>query len=303
MGTVRLDNAAPVYVSPLTGESLRETEAGLVGSDGSCYRYLKGWNDTKIPDFVCSEDLGETGKKSLEMYNQAASVQQYRNFLKWLFDTFREDEADFRRRLLQKAKIQPGDRVLITGCGLGDDLPFAVESVGRDGEVYAQDLSAQMVLAASMEILPAYPNSAINFSVSDAAHLPFSEDFFDAAYHFGGINLFDDIGLAIREMERVVKTGGRVVFGDEGVAPWLKNRSYGRIAINNNSLWRLDPPLDLLPEKVIGVELTWVLGNCFYVISFEVSDTGPYINLDIPHKSPRGGSMRTRYFGTLDRPL
>jgi SAM-dependent methyltransferase len=296
-------STVPVYVSPLNGEVLRQTESGLISSDGSHYRFLKGWNDTKIPDFVCAEDLGETGKQSLEMYNQTASLQQYRNFLEWLFDTFHEDEAEFRRGLLQRAKIQPGDRVLITGCGLGDDLPFAAESVGSDGEVYAQDLSAQMVLAASMQILPAHPNTAINFSVSDAGHLPFRDRFFDAAYHFGGINLFDDIGLAIREMERVVKRGGRVVFGDEGVAPWLKHRSYGRIAINNNSLWRSDPPLDLLPEKVVDVELSWVLGNCFYVISFEVSDAGPYINLDVPHKSPRGGSMRTRYFGTLDRPL
>jgi SAM-dependent methyltransferase len=303
MGTVAFHNAAPVYVSPLNGELLRETESGLIGSDGIHYRFLTGWNDTKIPDFVCSEDLGETGRKSLELYNQATSVQQYRNFLAWLFETFAEDESNFRRRLLQKTKIKAGDRVLVTGCGLGDDLPFAVESVGDDGEVYAQDLSAQMVLAASMEILPAYRNSAIHFSVSDAAHLPFSDGFFDAAYHFGGINLFDNIRLAIREMERVVKTGGRVVFGDEGVAPWLKHRSYGRIAINNNSLWQSDPPLDLLPEKVIDVELSWVLGNCFYVISFEVSDTGPYINLDVQHKSPRGGTMRTRYFGTLDRPL
>lgn len=303
MSTGTLHSTAPVYVCPLSRAPLRETESGLVSAEGTHYPFLKGWNDTKIPDFVHSEDLGETGKKSLEMYDQAASVQMYRNFLAWLFETFAEDERSFRRRLLQKTKIQPGDRVLVTGCGLGDDLPSVLEIVGGDGEVYAQDLSAQMVLVASTEILPAYRDSTINFSVSDAGRLPFTDRFFDAAYHFGGINLFDDIGLAIHEMERVVKTGGRVVFGDEGVAPWLKHSSYGRIAINNNSLWRSDPPLALLPEKVVDVELSWVLGNCFYVISFEVSDTGPYINLDVPHKSPRGGSMRTRYFGTLDRPL
>src|SRR3546814_8144504 len=57
------------------------------------------------------------------------------------------------------------------------------------------------------------------FSVSDACHLPFEDRFFDAAFHFGGINLFDDVEGAIGEMNRVVKPGGRVVFGDEGIGP------------------------------------------------------------------------------------
>ena len=101
-------------------------------------------------------------------------------------------------------------------------------------------------------------------------------------------------------MERVVKPGGRVVFGDEGIAPWLKNTEYGRIALNNNSLWSASAPIDLLPKNSVDVRLSWVLGNCFYVIDFEVSDTGPFMNIDVPHKGTRGGSMRTRFFGQLE---
>lgn len=42
------------------------------------------------------------------------------------------------------------------------------------------------------------------------------------------------------------------------------------------------------------------VGPLFYLIEFEVSDTGPEMNMDIPHKGPRGGTMRSRYFGRLE---
>jgi len=124
--------------------------------------------------------------------------------------------------------------------------------------------------------------------------------YFDATFHFGGINLFSNIGSAIHEMARVVKVGGKVVIGDEGVAPWLKEKEYGKMAICNIKLWALDPPLSLLPETASNVHLTWVLGNCFYVIDFEVSISEPFMDIDVPHKGIRGGSMRKRYFGQLE---
>ena len=163
-----------------------------------------------------------------------------------------------------------------------------------------QDLSTEMAIAASNFVAPAHPMAKIYFSVSDATRLPFADNFFDGAFHFGGINLFDDVKLAISEMDRVVRPGGRVVFGDEGVAPWLRDAEYGRIAITNNSLWKADAPIGLLPGNAADVTLSWALGNCFYVISFEVSEKQPYMNMDVPHKGSRGGTMRTRYFGQLE---
>jgi SAM-dependent methyltransferase len=279
---------------------LYEKETGLFGQDGIRYEFIRGFNGTLIPDFVNFYELGKGAKNSLSMYNATASVEFYRNFLDWLFRTFNENESAFRRRLMSQLNLKQGDRVLITGCGLGDDIPAALEAVGSDGEVYAQDLSAVMIVGASESIIPDHPEAKIFFSVSNADQLPFEDNFFDGAFHFGGINLFDDIGSAISEMDRVVKPGGRVVFGDEGVAPWLSDKQYGRIAITNNSLWGARAPIDLLPENVVDVNLSWVLGNCFYLVRFDVSEKGPFMDIDLPHKGRRGGTMRTRYFGLLE---
>ena len=287
------------YVCPKTMKPLSEIADGLSRDDGVLYRFVSGYNDTLIPDFLVDE-LGELGKRSLAAYNQTVSVPIYRNFLNWLFQTFGEDEAVFRRALVAELNLAKGGRVLVTGCGLGDDIPAVIEAVGPDGETFAQDLSSQMVIAASKSIASAGAAGRVHFSISDAACLPFADDYFDGALHFGGINFFDDIRLAIGEMNRVVKPGGRVVFGDEGVAPWLKDEEYGRIAITNNAAWNAEPPIGLLPRTATDAALSWVLGNCFYVISFAVSDKPPYMNMDVPHKGGRGGSMRTRFFGQLE---
>lgn len=290
-----------IYVCPKTRKSLREDKNGLLRDDGVFYPFVKGSNSVNIPNFLAAYEQGEAAKKSLAMYDQKASAEIYRNFLDWLFQTFNESESSFRATLIGKLNLRRGNRVLITGCGLGDDIRPITDAIGPNGEVYANDLAAEMVVAASHYATLDQPSlNNIFFSVCDAKLLPFPDDFLDGAFHFGGMNLFDDMKLSIGEMERVVKPGGRVVFGDEGVGPWLRNTEYGRIAINNNLLWATTAPIDLLPRNSMDVHLSWVLGNCFYVIDFEVSDIGPFMDIDVRHKGRRGGSMRTRYFGQLE---
>lgn len=225
-------------------------------------------------------------------YLQTDEVLQYRNFLKWLFLTFNENETDFRRKLV--SDVKPGNRVLVTGCGHGEDVP-AIFDAGAS-EVECLDISETMIGAAKENLA----GRNVKFHVADACSLSFADASFDLAFHFGGINLYSDVRKGIAEMARVVKDGGRVVFGDEGVAPWLRNTDYGKMAINNNALWSSDAPLGLLPFSATDVSVKWVLGNCFYLVSFTVHRGGPYVNPDVKHAGRRGGSMRTRYYGQLE---
>lgn len=271
----------------------------MATEDGVAYPVFNIRNG--VPNFLSAYSLGQSQKINLNIYNQSFSVERYRNELNWLYATFGEDESSFRRRNLEKLQICSGQRILITGCGLGSDLGPIAEAVGIKGSVYAQDLAPEMVFETAKTVDAfTFGGDNIHLSVSDAQNLPFSDGFFDGVFHFGGINLFDDIRLSIYEMARVTKPGGRVVFGDESVGPWLRDTEYGRAAICNNSLWKVPTPIDLLPANATDVNLSWVLGNCFYLISFQVSADGPYMNMDVPHIGPRGGCMRTRYFGQLE---
>jgi SAM-dependent methyltransferase len=287
------------YICPVSKEPLEATSNGLRKADGTLYPFL-ATSVGSIPDFVsCNQQL-QVSSNALAMYNSPHSAEIYRNFLDWLFTTFSEDEELFRTNLVGRLRIQPGDWVLVTGCGLGEDLSIIAKMIGSQGILYAQDLSKSMVLQAQLNFASRCDILKPNFSIGDALALPFPDGYFDAVFHFGGINLFGNMAGAIQEMARVTKCGGRIVFGDEGIAPWLLDTEYAKVAICNNALWQSPLPLQFLPFNCVNVSCSWVLGNCFYVVEFVVSKSGPQMNIDIPHKGRRGGTARTRYFGQLE---
>jgi SAM-dependent methyltransferase len=236
------------------------------------------------------------------MYDATDSAAIYRNFLDWLYATFGEDEAKFRRSLIAPLRLKNGQRVLVTGCGLGDDVLALLDTVGSGCQIVASDLSAEMIAGTARALESRNPaeRAAVELRVCDACNLPWANGSFDAAFHFGGINLFDDPKAGIAEMARVVKEGGRVVFGDEGVAPWLKDTDYGRMVVANNPLWSADSLIAQLPFAAVNAKLSWVLGNCFYMIEFDKRSEGPRINPDVPHKGWKGGTMRTRHLGRVE---
>ncbi|MBF0603824.1 MAG: methyltransferase domain-containing protein [Nitrospirae bacterium] len=262
---------------------------------GSVGRMIEGRNKNII-DLIDRRKISEADEKNLEMYAAHESLEVYQNFLNWLFATFGEDESAFRRSCVERLHVGVGSKVLITGCGFGSDIPFCREKVGFDGEVHAQDLSRFMIAHAGSLI----SEDNVLLTVSNALDLPYVDGYFDAVFHFGGINLFGDVRRAISEMHRVCRSGGRVVFGDESVAPSLRETDYGKIAIRNNKLWNASVPLDLLPEEALEIRLEYVLGNCFYIISYVKGDSHPYMNIDLEHLGIRGGSMRTRFYGEVE---
>lgn len=235
-------------------------------------------------------------------YSMVNAAEVHDNALRWVFATFDDQEPRLRERLIRRLDLKPGNRVLVTGAGAGNDLPYLVNAMGGVGEVVVQDIAKEMLLAGVERHRDSLttPRMHLEFSVSDASNLPFADDTFDAAFHFGGINLFPDVAKGIAEMNRVVRPGGKVVIGDEGLSPWLRGTEVGKMLVTNNALYAFEPPLAHLPETARSVKLTWELCNAFYVIEFNVSDLPLPINIDVPHVGKRGGSIRSRYFGQLE---
>lgn len=225
-------------------------------------------------------------------------AREYDRRMEVLFQTFATDEPTVREQLTSLLGLRPGARVLETGCGTGRDT---VHLAAKAGVVYATDLSADMIRVGRARVAEAgLGTDRVHLFVSDATRLPFAGAYFDAAYHFGGLNLFPDIQRGIAEMARVVKPGGKVVFGDEGLAPWLADSEFGKILVNSNPLYRFQPPLALLPVSARDVACRWIMNGAFYVVDFTVGEGEPFLDLDLPFPGWRGGSHRTRYYGKLD---
>jgi SAM-dependent methyltransferase len=243
-----------------------------------------------------SAEMSSSDELNRRMYDNNLSTEVYRNFLNWLFKTFKTNELEFRKSCIEQLGDIEGKKILITSCGLGEDIQVAAELVGKNGFVHAQDLSQHFVSLVAKK----YSLDNVILSVSNALDLPYKDGYFDAVYHFGGINLFGNINLAISEMNRVCKVGGKVLFGDESVAEHLRKEDYGKMFMENNVLWAEKVPLEQLPLYAIDIKLSYVLGNCFYLIQFTKGETLPEVDIDIEHIGHRGGSVRKRYYGRLE---
>ncbi len=106
--------------------------------------------------------------------------------------------------------VQPDDHLLEIGFGPG----IAVEAVAQrapTGLVAGVDFSATMVALARQRNAAAIRAGRVDLRQGDAAHLPFADAAFDQAYSIHSIYFWSNPALALREIHRVLKRGGRLI--------------------------------------------------------------------------------------------
>lgn len=127
-----------------------------------------------------------------------------------------------QKRLLEKAKLQKGEKVLDISCGTGlVTFPIA-EAVGTEGSVTGIDLSEGMIeKAASLADKDGVSN--VSFQHMDAEDLELPDHTFDVTINSLGLMYYPDPDKAIREMYRVIKPEGRaaaLVWGRRKECGW-----------------------------------------------------------------------------------
>jgi demethylmenaquinone methyltransferase/2-methoxy-6-polyprenyl-1,4-benzoquinol methylase len=105
------------------------------------------------------------------------------------------------RRLAAEAAVQPGDRVLDACCGTGD---LALEAEREGGVVVGLDFAPLMLERARSK------SSTVDWREGDLLALPFADHAFDAATVGFGVRNVADLELALRELRRVLRPGGRL---------------------------------------------------------------------------------------------
>ena len=113
------------------------------------------------------------------------------------------------RRVIRRAELRPGLRVLDVACGTGVVARLAAERVGVGGCVVGLDLNPGMLAVAAG--LPAVEGVAIEWVEGSAQALPFADGSFNVVCCQLGLQFFPDREGAVREMKRVLVPGGRVV--------------------------------------------------------------------------------------------
>jgi demethylmenaquinone methyltransferase / 2-methoxy-6-polyprenyl-1,4-benzoquinol methylase len=105
------------------------------------------------------------------------------------------------RRLAAAAVVRKGDSVLDAACGTGD-LAIADAKAGA-GHVTGLDFSEQMLARARRK-------APLEWVQGDMLALPFGDATFDAATVGFGVRNVADLELALRELRRVLRPGGRL---------------------------------------------------------------------------------------------
>ena len=103
---------------------------------------------------------------------------------------------------------QPGERVLDVACGTGVVTRLVVPHVGATGKVVGVDLSAGRLAVAGA--LSSVPGVTIEWREGDVSALPFSNANFDLVFCQQGFQFFPDRSITLREMSRVLVSGGRL---------------------------------------------------------------------------------------------
>lgn len=264
-------------VCPLTQTPLQVAPDGktLTSQDGTVYEV----GDTGIVNMLYPKELLPDDAREQYLYDQA--FLRYDRGVSWVFETLNHsDEAATRQFMIGLMDLKPGMRALEVGAGTGKDSALILEKIKPGGTAVLSDLSPNMLKLAQDKLNTEEVN--VHYFLGNGSYLPFADDTFDAVFHFGGINTFSERKKAFEELTRVVRPGGKVVVGDESVAPWMRQQPSYQTLLKANPLFRAEVPLEDVPANVENFKLHWIFGNAFYVMEYTVSAQAPEIDVDLP---------------------
>jgi len=112
--------------------------------------------------------------------------------------------------LIELANPQSGERVLDIACGTGIVARNVVSLVGSKGIVMGLDANPDMIGMA--RAMAEREHLSIDWHTGSAEQLPFPDENFDLILCQFGLMFFTDRQAALKEMHRVLKTGGRVIW-------------------------------------------------------------------------------------------
>jgi len=133
-----------------------------------------------------------------EYFNQQADIWD---------ETVAEKDATKLERMVKRLNITPGSTVLDVGTGTGVFLPFLLNEVGAGGRIIALDLAEEMLKRARNKGFDG--NS--DYLNADIHNIPLCDEIFDVIVCHSSFPHFQDKPGALAEMNRVMKSGGRLL--------------------------------------------------------------------------------------------
>ena len=110
------------------------------------------------------------------------------------------------RRILDTLEIEAAHHILDLGCGSGVLVPYLLERLGSRGQVVEMDYAGSMIEAN----MRSHTDPRIHFKCAHVMDMPFEKQTFDSVICFACFPHFQDKKTAVKQIARVLKTGGRL---------------------------------------------------------------------------------------------
>jgi SAM-dependent methyltransferase len=154
-------------------------------------------------------DAGEFRSRQRRDWGSAA--QAWHDWQELMVDA----TAPVSERLVELARIKPGDRVLDVGAGVGEPALTAARIVGPEGEVIATDISQEMLSFARTHAASAGIDN-VDFVEAHASALDFPPESFDAGLSRWGIIFEPEAEAAATRIRSFLKPGARMAISSWG---------------------------------------------------------------------------------------
>ena len=167
-----------------------------------------------------------------------------------------------RARMISLVGLRPRMRLLEISPGPGVFQPLLREALGPAAEIAALDLSWNMLRQCQAQ----HGSLGVELVHGNAQYLPFADGSFDAVFHFGGVNLFNEPGRAVAEMVRIVRDRGVVCWGDEQISAGYRARHPFRswVLTKLNPGYAREPPG--IPSGLADVDTLEVCDGLGYLV-------------------------------------
>ncbi|MEO8343710.1 MAG: bifunctional demethylmenaquinone methyltransferase/2-methoxy-6-polyprenyl-1,4-benzoquinol methylase UbiE [Gallionella sp.] len=115
----------------------------------------------------------------------------------------------WKRFAVSVSGVREGQRVLDVAGGSADLSRLFLKKVGSSGQVVLTDINNAMLRVGRDRLLDEGYNNAV--TQCDAERLPFPDNYFDCVSIAFGLRNVTHKDRALREMQRVLKPGGRII--------------------------------------------------------------------------------------------
>lgn len=153
----------------------------------------------------------------------------------------------WKRFAVEASGVKEGSRVLDIAGGTADLSKLFIDHIGESGEIWLTDINNSMLSLGRDEILDNGTNALV--AQCDAEKLPFPENYFDCVSVAFGLRNMTHKDVALKEMLRVLRPGGRVIVLEfskvwSPLQPFYDNYSFkvlpaiGKFIVNDEDSYR-----------------------------------------------------------------